>query len=145
MEAQVQTLFGSDAPADALDWRSAFAEVFAPQEHIADIGGAYNFGGTLAEAPKAGGFDIVLANPPYIKQQLIKQFKPALKRLYPDVYAGNADLYCYFYQRAIQILRRGGMLAFISSNKWIQAPYGSKLRAQVASACRIIRVIIYLT
>jgi len=88
------------------DWAVEFAEVFAE-----------------------GGFDIVVANPPYVRQELIKAIKPILKSIYPNVYVGTADLYVYFYARALQSLRDGGMLCFITPNKWFRAGYGEKLRA----------------
>lgn len=75
------------------------------------------------------GFDIVLANPPYVRQELIKHLKPALKKGYPEVYTGTADLLVYFYARALQLLRPQGMMAFITSNKFMRAGYGKKLRA----------------
>ena len=119
------------------DWAVEFDEVFQAQEAVADIGGAMNFGGTLAPPPEPGGFDIVLANPPYVRQELISAQKPMLARVYPEVYAGTADLYVFFYARALQLLRPGGMLAFISPNKWFRAGYGAKLRAHIAQTCRI--------
>jgi len=84
-----------------------------------------------------GGFDIVLANPPYVRQELISAIKPQLKEIYPKVYAGTADLYCYFYARAVELLRPGGMLVFISSNKWFRANYGKNLRQYMADMCGI--------
>src|SRR5207245_11293558 len=57
--------------------------------------------------------------------------------IYPTVYTGTADLYCYFYVRALQLLRSGGMLVFISSNKWFRAAYGANLRKHVAETCRV--------
>jgi len=91
----------------------------------------------FGEAFEHGGFDIVLANPPYVRQELISALKPALKTVYPAVYAGTADLYCYFYARALQLLKPGGMLAFISSNKWFRAAYGKNLRAHIAATCAV--------
>ncbi len=91
----------------------------------------------FGEAFEHGGFDIVLANPPYVRQELISALKPTLKTVYPAVYAGTADLYCYFYARALQLLKPGGMLAFISSNKWFRAAYGKNLRAHIANTCAV--------
>jgi hypothetical protein len=122
------------------DWRVEFAEVFERPEPVADLGGAMNFGGTLAEPRRPGGFDVVLANPPYVRQELIKELKPALARIYPEVYTGTADLYCYFYARALQLLAHGGMLVFISSNKWFRAGYGAKLRDRIAKTCSVISI-----
>ncbi len=87
------------------------------------------------------GFDIVLANPPYVRQELLTDLKTGLERVYPEVYAGAADLYVYFYCRAIQLLRSGGHLVFIAPNKFFRAGYGRKLREYLASVSRL-RVLI---
>lgn len=88
----------------------------------------------MAEVLNGGGFDIVVANPPYVRQELLgNDYKETrLRPVYPGVYAGTADLYVYFYARALQLLRPEGMMAFISSNKWFRAAYGKKLRARLA-------------
>ena len=76
---------------------------------------------------KRGGFDIVIANPPYVRQEEIKELKPALKRSY-QCYTGTADLYVYFYERGVRLLCSTGNLAFISSNAFLNSSYGEKLR-----------------
>lgn len=103
------------------DWAVEFAEVFAgPALAVATLGG---------ETQRESGFDIVLANPPYVRHELLgSEYKARLKPIYPEVYIGTADLYVYFYARALQLLRPGGMVAFISSNKFMRAGYGEKLR-----------------
>ena len=108
------------AKTTGFDWAVEFAEVF--------------------NRPEGSGFDIVLANPPYVRQELIKELKPALKQRYADVYTGTADLYCYFYARGIDLLRPEGMLVFISSNKWFRASYGEKLREYIGKHCRVISI-----
>jgi len=75
-----------------------------------------------------GGFDVVIGNPPYVRHERIKAQKKALKKAHPNVYQGMADLYVYFYDKGIQILRPKGFLAFITSNKFMRAGYGKKLR-----------------
>ena len=80
------------------------------------------------EVFQEGGFDIVIGNPPYVRQELIRPIKPTLKRLFPEVYAGTADLYVYFYKRGTELLRVAGVLTYISSNKFMRAAYGEKLR-----------------
>jgi len=80
---------------------------------------------------KHGGFDVVIANPPYVRQEEIKAFKEAFKRAF-DCYTGTADLFVYFYERAVKLLRPGGALAFITSNKYYRAAYGEKLRGFLA-------------
>jgi adenine-specific DNA-methyltransferase len=78
------------------------------------------------------GFDIVIGNPPYIRQEEIKELKPLLQAQGYTCYTGTADLYVYFYERALQILHDGGVLAFISSNKFFRSDYGQKLRGLLA-------------
>ena len=99
------------------DWPVEFAEIFAD-----------------------GGFDIVVANPPYVRQELIKDQKPALREVYPAVYTGTADLYCYFYARALQLLHQAGMIVFISPNKWFRANYGGNLRKHIAETCGVFSI-----
>lgn len=74
------------------------------------------------------GFDVVIANPPYVRQEEIKDQKPALQKQNYEVYNSTSDLYTYFYERSYQILSPYGHLCFISSNKWMRAKYGEKLR-----------------
>jgi len=75
----------------------------------------------------SGGFDVVIGNPPYVRQEKIKEMKPILKGQY-DCYTSMADLYVYFYERGFQVLKTGGILTYISSNKYFRAGYGKKLR-----------------
>ena len=70
-----------------------------------------------------GGFDVVIANPPYVRQEKFKEQKPLLKKAY-NCYDGRADLYVYFYERGLKLLSEGGVLCFISSNKFLRAGYG---------------------
>jgi adenine-specific DNA-methyltransferase len=79
-------------------------------------------------------FDITIGNPPYVRQEAIKDDKPALEKHYKGTkdfagcYSGTADLYVYFIQRSIELLNPGGAFAFITSNKWYRAKYGERLR-----------------
>ncbi len=79
-----------------------------------------------------GGFDIVVANPPYVSMDKFKGIRAELEKTYPEVFSARADLYVYFYARAIQLLRDGGTLAFISPNKFIKGGYGANLRKYLA-------------
>jgi len=74
------------------------------------------------------GFDIVIANPPYVRQEGIKELKPALLNAFRDFYCGTADLYTYFYKRGIELLRPEGHLCFIAPNKFMRAGYGKNTR-----------------
>ena len=76
-----------------------------------------------------GGFDIVIGNPPYIQLQ---KDDGRLAKLYADAgyntYARTGDIYCLFYELGCRLLRPGGHLCYITSNKWMRAGYGEKTR-----------------
>jgi adenine-specific DNA-methyltransferase len=86
------------------------------------------------------GFDIVIGNPPYVRQEAIKDDKPRFKPHYAT-YNGTADLYVYFYERSFQLLKPGGCLSFITSNKWFRAKYGADLRQYMATHTALLQVI----
>ena len=86
------------------------------------------------------GFDVVIGNPPYVRQEKIKELKPSLKDQY-DCYTGVADLYVYFYERGFQLLRDNGILTYISSNKYFRAAYGKKLRDFLARQSTLSQLI----
>ncbi|MDA8091940.1 MAG: Eco57I restriction-modification methylase domain-containing protein [Actinomycetota bacterium] len=86
----------------------------------------------FSEVFQKGGFDIVIANPPYVRQESIKDLKPALKKEFGDFYCGMADIYTYFYKRGVEILRPGGHLCFIAPNKFMRAGYGKNTRLLLA-------------
>jgi hypothetical protein len=88
----------------AFEWRTAFPEAFA-----------------------AGGFDVVIGNPPYVRQEWISPYKPYLQQHY-RAYDGAADLYVYFYELGVNLLKPGGRLGFVVTNKWMKAGYGEALR-----------------
>jgi len=75
------------------------------------------------------GFDIVIGNPPYIQLQ---KNHGELANLYKncgfETLERTGDIYCLFYEKGLQLLKSGGILCFITSNKWMRAGYGGKLR-----------------
>jgi len=88
----------------AFDWQSAFSQVFAK-----------------------GGFDVAIGNPPYVRQELLSPIKPYLQQHY-ESYDGVADLYTYFYEKGLKILKPDGVLSYIVTNKWLRSGYGEPLR-----------------
>lgn len=75
-----------------------------------------------------GGFDIVIGNPPYVRQEALGDLKQYLKNAYPRTYVGTADLLVYFVELGYNVLKSDGTLNFIISNKWITTGYGTGLR-----------------
>lgn len=101
----------------AFAWREAFPAVF-----------------------ERGGFDIVLGNPPYVRQESIGPFKPYLQKRYAS-YHGAADLYVYFYERGLNLLAPTGKLSYIVTNKWFRAGYGEPLRRLFAGRAEFEAII----
>jgi adenine-specific DNA-methyltransferase len=87
------------------------------------------------------GFNIVIGNPPYIHSGNIGKSKPRLRALYNDFFDGNADLYTYFYCRGFNLLKPDGILAYISSNKFMRAGYGLNTRKLLTKSTRLYKVI----
>ena len=87
-----------------------------------------------------GVFDIVIGNPPYVRHEELADYKPQFKKLY-ECASGTADLYVYFYERSMQLLKPQGALSFITSNKWYRAGYGKALRTYLRSHARLLSII----
>ncbi len=97
-------------PLRFFDWKLDFPEIM--NEQIA----------------KNKGFDIVIGNPPYVQLQKIKPISEELKKLKFYTYNATGDIYCIFYEVGYSALKPNGVLAYITSNKWMRAGYGDKLR-----------------
>ena len=81
--------------------------------------------------------DIVVMNPPYVRQQSIE---PERKKYYTDTYRFDkkSDIYVYFFQRALRLLKPNGVVSAITSDKWLETSYGIKLQEHLKS--RLISV-----
>jgi hypothetical protein len=79
---------------------------------------------------KKDGFDVVIGNPPYVQIQKFsgKQEQKIWEKQNYETFAKTGDIYCLFYERGFRILRDGGALTFITSNKWMRANYGKATR-----------------
>ncbi len=94
---------------NAFEWRFEFPEVLDDEGNFL-------------------GFDCIIGNPPYIRQEHIKDLKPLLQKQYQDFYNSSSDIYTYFFALALNLLKEKGFSAFITSNKYARAKYGAKLR-----------------
>lgn len=101
----------------AFDWQAAFPEVF-----------------------EQGGFDVVVGNPPYIRQEWLAPMKPYWEQRYGS-YHGVADIFVYFFEQGFEVLRPGGQLAFITSGSWVRGNYGAPLRKFLAANARMVSMI----
>lgn len=88
---------------------------------------AFNWEEEFPEIFEDGGFDVVVGNPPYVRMEKFKDIKPYLKREYVT-FMSRSDLYVYFFEKGLNILKDNGKLSFICSNKFTKADYGKNLR-----------------
>jgi hypothetical protein len=110
-----------------LHWEAAFPNVW----------------GAGPDGQRAGGFDAVVGNPPYVRQELLGETKSALRPRAEDgpldppslaprpgylTYDGAADLYVYFYEQGLRLLKPGGRMGYVVTNKWLKAGYAEALR-----------------
>ena len=109
LEVEIEEARNAAIYRDAFEWRFEFPEV-------------------LNEEGDFVGFDVVVGNPPYIRQEEFKDIKPFLKEHF-ETYAGTADLLVYFIERSDQVLKQDGHFSFIISNKFMRAGFGKDLRS----------------
>jgi hypothetical protein len=88
----------------------------------------YEFPEVLDEDGRFAGFDCVIGNPPYVRQAMLGQTFTAYARSRYEVYHGVADLYAYFFELGVAVLKDGGQFSIIVANKWMRANYGAPLR-----------------
>ena len=96
-------------------------------------------GAELKPADEAG-FDVIVGNPPYVRQEAIKPLKDCLKADY-ETYNSTSDLYVYFQEREIKNLKVGGRMGMIVANKWMRAGYGEKVRGFLQRSALPIEII----
>jgi len=108
LERKIEAIESNKIYENAFEWRFEFPEV-------------------LDDDGQFIGFDAVIGNPPYIRQEEFSEIKPYLKQSY-RTFTGTADLYVYFVELGLRNLRPGGTFSFITPNKWMRATYGQPLR-----------------
>lgn len=108
LEAEIEEIKSNKIYENAFEWRFEFPEVL-------DDNGDFV------------GFDVVIGNPPYVRQEEFKELKPYLHSKY-ICFNATADLYVYFVNLGLNLLVENGKFSFIIPNKWIKAGYGKGLR-----------------
>jgi len=108
LTAKVQAKISDPIFRDAFEWRFEFPEV-------------------LTKNGRFGGFDVVIGNPPYIRQEEFSDIKEYLKQNF-RTYTGTSDLFVYFIELGLERLSANGQFIFIVPNKWMKAGYGKLIR-----------------
>jgi hypothetical protein len=122
-QAAISTSLRHIVAEGVIDWPVQFADVFE----------------------RRGGFDVVLANPPYVSaiehgRQRGPVERDAVRRRFQST-TGAWDLYVPFFERGVEILNEGGLLAYVSPNKYLSATYATALRAYVRSQTTMLQIV----
>jgi hypothetical protein len=102
---------------NVFDWNAEFPEIFS-----------------------AGGFDAVIGNPPYVRQESLSSFKGYFEKHY-EAFDGVADLYAYFMEKGVKLLRDGGLFSIIVSSSYLRATYGEPLRRTLKRHAAVIQIV----
>ncbi|OOG76460.1 Eco57I restriction-modification methylase domain-containing protein [Algoriphagus sp. A40] len=111
LDTQIEEIKANQIYENAFEWRFEFPEVLNDEGDFV-------------------GFDVVIGNPPYIRQEEFSSLKPYLQSRF-QTFAGTADLYVYFVELSMNLLKDSGDFVFIIPNKWMRAGYGKALRSYV--------------
>ncbi|MCH8528386.1 MAG: Eco57I restriction-modification methylase domain-containing protein [Kiritimatiellae bacterium] len=123
LEEQLEEIRKNKIYENAFEWRFEFPEVLDNDGHFT-------------------GFDILIGNPPYVQiQSLPADIKAGLADSDYRTFVKSADLYCLFFERALQLLRPQGQLTFITSSKFFRASYGQALREHLQTRSQIHEIV----
>ena len=99
------------------------------------------FESNFSQVLKEGGFDIIIGNPPYVRQETLgEEFKAFAKENF-ETFAGTADLYIYFIEQAHKLLKPNGYFGMIVSNKWMRSNYGKALREFLTHESMLVEIV----
>ena len=117
LEAEIEEIKNNKIYENSFEWRFEFPEVLDDDGNFV-------------------GFDVVIGNPPYIRQEEYSDLKPYLKQHY-EIYHSIADLLTYFVELGYNILKNAGAFQFIISNKFTRTDYGSVMRRFLMDKTRL--------
>ena len=110
---------------NAFVWEEEFPEVFGTDASASEKD--THKGEAKASLPR-GGFDVVIGNPPYVRQELLAAGDKVYFKEHYQTYQGTADLYVFFVEKGYSLLKDNGLFSYIFPNKWMRANYGKPLR-----------------
>ncbi|KLI56217.1 methyltransferase [Brachyspira hyodysenteriae] len=107
----------------------------------------FDWNSKFRDIMKAGGFDVVIGNPPYVKIQTMAESSPltvdALKQTYKSASSGSIDIYLCFVEKALQLLKSTGEMGYILPNKFFEGDMGENLRNIIASKKALKKVVYF--
>ena len=125
---------------DSLDKNLVVGDSLIEDSNFAYLEHGFSWQQAFPDVFAQGGFDVVLGNPPYVRQELLSPLKPYLEKRF-EVYHGVADLYCYFFERGLRLLKEGGRMGYISSSTFFKTNSGKPLREYLAKNATLEHVV----
>lgn len=101
---------------------------------------AFDWDAAFPEVTASGGFDVVVGNPPYIRQEWLKPYKAHWEKRFKSFF-GTADIYTYFFELGMNCLRLNGRLGFITSGSWVRGNFGGPLRGYLSENTKMESII----
>ena len=95
---------------------------------------------SIGQVMRSGGFDCVIGNPPYVRQESISEFKQYFEQHY-KAFDGAADLYVYFVEKGIRLLRDTGYYSIIVSSSFLRTGSGEALRTFLKESAAVLRIL----
>ncbi|NOS80712.1 MAG: N-6 DNA methylase [Nitrospira sp.] len=117
-----------------------FAGQLMPDEEEMRRVNPFDWKAEFSEIMKAGGFDAAIGNPPYVRQESLSVFKDYLAQRY-EAFDGVADLYAYFMEKSVTLLREGGRFSVIVSSSFLRTTYGAALRRTLKKQAAVLRIL----
>lgn len=122
-QVEIQQLKDNPIYANAFEWRFEFPEVLDDKGNFI-------------------GFDVVIGNPPYLNFKMYSQEdRSVFKEDFKTIFDGKADIYYYFFEQGLRVLKPNGIMSYITSRYWVEAEFGKKLRSSIANDSSIAEII----
>jgi adenine-specific DNA-methyltransferase len=121
ISAKIEAIISNKIFENAFEWRFEFPEVLNDEGDFV-------------------GFDVVIGNPPYIRQEEVKDLSSYFQTKFKS-FSGKSDIYVFFYENSINLLKPNGAINFITSGKFFEASYGKPLIEFLLNSTEIIEII----
>jgi hypothetical protein len=129
-----------ETPASPLDYSAPGVPLHGPFSYKTVRSSKSSAARELIEPGWEGGFDAVIGNPPYVRQESLSELKEYLSKHYA-AFDGVADLYTYFIERGLQLLRPGGLFSIIVSSSFLRTTYGEPLRRTIKKLAAVRQIV----
>jgi type I restriction-modification system DNA methylase subunit len=100
----------------------------------------FNWDDVFSETLRNGGFDVVIGNPPYVRQESLAEFKAYFQTHFQS-FDGAADLYAYFMEKGVRLVRPGGRYSIIVSSSFLRTGFAARLRSFLKDNAAVIRIV----